>query len=71
MERQLRDLIDLRAPAKTLTEDEIAGRIGAELAGHDRRKYGRWVYYPWSGRIIHLLPPDAFREVRLDRNRNR
>src|SRR5262249_26193708 len=33
--------------------------------------YGRWVYYPWSGRLVHALPPREFWELRVDRNRHK
>jgi molybdopterin/thiamine biosynthesis adenylyltransferase/nitroreductase len=32
-------------------------------------EHGRWIYYPWSARLVHLLPPDEFRALRCDRNR--
>lgn len=28
----------------------------------------RWIYYPWSGRLVHLLAPDSYRAVRSSRN---
>lgn len=31
----------------------------------------RWVYYPWRRTVVALLGPDAFRRLRLDRNRNK
>ena len=31
----------------------------------------RWVHYPWRERVIKLLGPNAFRRLRLDRNRNK
>lgn len=31
----------------------------------------RHVYYPWRRTVVQMLGPDAFRSVRLDRNRNR
>lgn len=30
----------------------------------------RWVYYPWRRTLIHVLGPQSFRRLRLDRNRN-
>ncbi len=30
----------------------------------------RWVYYPWRRAVLRVLGPNAFRAVRLDRNRN-
>jgi ThiF family len=31
----------------------------------------RWAYYPWRRTVISVLGPNAFRLVRLDRNRNK
>lgn len=30
----------------------------------------RWAYYPWRRALVHILGPQAFRRLRLDRNRN-
>jgi molybdopterin/thiamine biosynthesis adenylyltransferase len=30
-----------------------------------------WVYYPWRRTVVSLLRPEAFRRLRLDRNRNK
>lgn len=40
-----------------------------EGKGATLREFGRWVYYPWSGRLVHILPPAEFQELRLDRNK--
>lgn len=31
---------------------------------------GRWAYFPWRRSVVAVLGPNAFRAVRLDRNRN-
>ncbi|MFN3404176.1 MAG: Rv1355c family protein [Cytophagaceae bacterium] len=31
-------------------------------------EFGVWVYYPWSGRLIHVLSKEDFIEVRTNRN---
>ncbi|CAM3741275.1 Rv1355c family protein [Kibdelosporangium persicum] len=59
---QLRDLAKSRCPGGN-------GDVDAILAGVPLAEYGRWVHYPWSGRLVRLLPPGPFRELRLDRNR--
>jgi hypothetical protein len=41
------------------------------LDGRALEQCGRWVHYPWSGRLVHLLPAAEYRELRLDRNRNK
>jgi hypothetical protein len=47
-----------------LTVDELLG-------GLERWRYGNWAWYPWSGRLVHVLPRDEFRLVRTDRNRDK
>lgn len=61
---QLQELAEARSPG--VEADGLVDRI---LAGKPLSEYGRWVFYPWSGRLVRLLPPDQFRELRLDRNR--
>ncbi|MFK0171076.1 ThiF family adenylyltransferase [Streptomyces sp. NPDC090306] len=34
-------------------------------------RYGTWAWYPWSGRLVRVLPEEPFRLVRTDRNRGR
>ncbi|MBP2326937.1 nitroreductase [Kibdelosporangium banguiense] len=65
LQMQLRDLAKARCPADDCESDGV----DEILAGVPLSEYGRWVYYPWSGRLVRLLPPDEFRELRLDRNR--
>ncbi|WP_158847661.1 Rv1355c family protein [Saccharothrix deserti] len=64
LQAQLRDLAKARCPGNDQAPD-----VDGILAGVPLSEYGRWVYYPWSGRLVRLLPPDRFRELRLDRNR--
>lgn len=67
---QLHELVRSRNPRKNdLTAEACAPHIEALLDGVPEEHYGRWVYYPWSGRLVHLLGPDAFHELRTDRNR--
>lgn len=70
IDEQLRDLVKIRSI--------LAGAAGTKrpsvselLEGQPQADYGRWIYFPWSGHLVHLLPPAEFREVRLDRNRNK
>ncbi|WP_103339185.1 ubiquitin activation protein [Amycolatopsis sp. CA-126428] len=53
-----------------------------EPAGHDEdgpekpagarpREHGTWAWYPWSGRLVHVLPREEFRLVRTDGDRGR
>ena len=70
-EEQLRDLACARSPHAKLTSDAIDAEVAALLGGRPAAECGRWVYYPWSRRLVHLLGPAEFRELRLDRNRHK
>jgi molybdopterin/thiamine biosynthesis adenylyltransferase/nitroreductase len=71
LEAQLKDLVRSRTPSKNYTDDEVAQEIVRLLGEQTPQDYGRWAFYPWSRRLVHLLPPDSFIELRSDRNRNK
>jgi hypothetical protein len=66
---QLRDLVRAAEPARVLSEMEVTARIEQHLGGRSLHEYGTWAYYPWSGRLVHLLPEHEFVRLRSDRNR--
>jgi len=68
---QLVELVKTRAHGWPLSADELDRRIESLLAGCPERAWGCWVFFPWSGDLVHLLPVDAFRELRTDRNRHK
>jgi hypothetical protein len=68
---QLRDLLACRHPAEEPDRAALDRHVGAHLAGRQSTDHGRWIYYPWSGRLVHLLPEDEFRELRSNRNRDK
>lgn len=71
LEAQLRDLVRSRTPSKNYTDDEVTHEIAGLLGAQVQHDYGRWAFFPWSRRLVHLLPPDSFTELRADRNRNK
>ncbi len=71
IEAQLGDLIKTRAPSSNPGEDELRLAIHEHIAGTPLHDYGRWCFFPWSRRLVHLLPPVEFAELRSDRNRNK
>jgi hypothetical protein len=71
LEAQLGDLEAARAPQSMLSAEQRAARIARILDGRPAHHYGRWIHYPWSARLVHLLPPHEFDELRGDRNRYR
>ncbi len=68
---QLRELILTRDPREDVDEHSVRSRMDKWLDGKDMRAAGRWVFYPWSGKLVHLLPPEEFHELRTNRNRNK
>ena len=68
---QLTGLVDARLPPdQKLTRDEL-DREAARIVATQEANYGTWVYYPWSRRLIHVLPEADYRELRTSRNRNK
>jgi hypothetical protein len=52
---QLGELIKARRPQRTYNQADLDREVGAWLAERPPAHYGVWVYYPWSGRLVHLL----------------
>ncbi|WP_327145472.1 ThiF family adenylyltransferase [Nocardia sp. NBC_01327] len=68
---QLAELIRCREPDRRYAGAELERKIDEQLAGVEAWAYGSWVWYPWSGRLVHVLPREEFRLVRTDRNREK
>ena len=71
LEAQLAELVEIRAPDRKLDRDESARAIAEHLGGRPPAWYGEWVHYPWSGRLVHVLPRDEYVRVRTSRNQNK
>lgn len=68
---QLAELVRALNPAIKFTKPGLAEAAKAHLGPVKAEEYGTWVYYPWSGRLVHLLDEVEFALVRTDRNRNK
>jgi len=66
---QLCELVACHEPSRKETRDELTARAHAHLGDTPIERYGNWVFQPWSGRLVHVLPPAELRRVRTDRNR--
>jgi molybdopterin/thiamine biosynthesis adenylyltransferase len=66
---QIRDLIRTRHPGTKITAADLETLSDSYLNGADVEEFGTWVYYPWSGRLVHLLDEEDFAELRTNRNR--
>jgi molybdopterin/thiamine biosynthesis adenylyltransferase len=65
---QLRDLVKLENPTKSLSDVEYAELIQTKLGTRSKEDFGVWVYYPWRNQVIHLLDEEDFVRVRTIRN---
>ena len=71
IEEQLRDLLAARNPARDLTQKDLDALVAAHLEGQTLHDYGSWIYYPWLGKPVHVLPKAEYHELRTDRNRDK
>jgi hypothetical protein len=65
---QLRELIKIRNPKVILTEQDYEEQLQTLLGGKSMHYFGRWVYYPWNKKLVHLLGEAEFIELRTSRN---
>ncbi|ACU69503.1 UBA/THIF-type NAD/FAD binding protein [Catenulispora acidiphila DSM 44928] len=71
VDAQLEELIRARDPGRVFDADALADARSDQLEGARPWAYGTWAWYPWSGRLVHVLPREEFRLVRTDRNRGK
>lgn len=68
IEGQLTELVKTANPTRKLSAPELADGVRKHLNGVPTEEYGVWVYYPWSGRLVHILDETEFVELRTSRN---
>ncbi len=69
IKNQLVDYIRSLEPSRQLSFEEAESEIASIIKQSSLEEYGRWVFYPWSRRLVHVLPPNAFAALRSNRNR--
>lgn len=67
---QLEELIETRTAHRKLSPAEKRA-LAEAYPGGPLEEYGTWVFYPWSGKLVHVLPEPELRELRTSRNRNK
>lgn len=65
---QLAELIRITHPKKKFAPHELQLAIKKHLGKNTLADYGVWVHYPWSNRLVHILPKEEFIKVRTSRN---
>src|SRR5207253_859960 len=43
-------------------------KVKIHLGTTSIEEYGVWIFFPWSGRLVHLLDEEEFVELRTNRN---
>ncbi|HEX6811166.1 MAG TPA: Rv1355c family protein [Planctomycetota bacterium] len=71
IEAQLGELLETRRPERDYGPEELRHAVAAFLAGVPAERFGTFVHYPWSARLVQVLPCTLYREVRTSRNRNK
>ncbi len=71
IETQLAGLIETMNPAASYSKAETKEKTKEHLQGAHAHQYGVWAHYPWSRRLVHVLPEEEFRLLRTSRNRNK
>ncbi len=70
---QLMELFEVRHPtligSKSFTS-ELEKFIHDRTKDQDKKIRGSWVFYPWSGLLVHMLLEEEYFEIRTNRNRN-
>lgn len=70
---QLEELYAIEHPEEVFTPD-FSKRISTYVESLKARKpleeQGKWIYFPWSCTLVHLLEDEPFQKVRTARNRH-
>jgi len=71
LDAQVAEWAICHAPAAKHDPTLLASTLATLMEGRDWDTFGVWVHYPWSGRLVHVLPEEAFVAVRTNRNRDK
>lgn len=72
-EEQCLELFGVKNPSKVYTptfKEEFKAHYESLKASAPLHEDGNWVYFPWSSKLVHILPEDDFQLVRTARNKN-
>ena len=66
---QLEELFEIDNPEK-IHQSDIHDSVKGFVDKHASEEHGDWVYYPWSGLLIHTVTEDDYFRLRTNRNQN-
>jgi molybdopterin/thiamine biosynthesis adenylyltransferase len=68
---QKKELFKIRSPKIPLPPQELERLFSEWSQDKNVDNEGTWVFYPWSGRLLHVLDSEEFIELRTNRNHYR
>ncbi len=68
---QCRELVKIKNPGKQYSKDALEEEARAFYEAQGGADYGNYVYYPWNGRLVRILPEHAFIRLRTSRNNHK
>jgi len=67
---QLTELVKCEQPLLAMQGQEAIQKVvNKKLGSTALINYGNWFYYPWSNKLVHVLPEKDFITVRTNRNK--
>lgn len=68
---QVEELIKSLNPKTIYTKEKLTEDAKKHFGITPMEKYGVWVYYKWSNKLVHILDENEFVTVRTNRNQNK
>ncbi|MCK6611747.1 MAG: Rv1355c family protein [Bacteroidia bacterium] len=68
LQQQVREYLKCLNPHKNFVEADFQKGMLEYLDGRDWQSVGNWVFYPWNGYLVRLLPEKEFVQLRTNRN---
>lgn len=68
IESQVKELIKIRHPKLQLKSSDYDELILEYFTSDTKDAFGKWVYYSWSNKLVHILAEEEFIELRTSRN---
>lgn len=68
---QCRELVKIDRPRQSLTKEALHQEALVYLEEQGGEQYGNIVYYPWSAKLIRILPKPDFIRLRTSRNKHK
>ena len=65
---QVEELVKSINPKTVYSKPNLTEDANKHFGSIPREKYGVWVYYKWSNKLVHILDEDEFVTVRTNRN---